>query len=97
MVLKSTPTNPDALVPPFRSSVDQVYHEMAPIGHYNLEEASNMVFSCYCLHRLLLSSRKIKHKDARTLSNQKNQTITFTSDSKLKNPARHVLRPYVAV
>ena len=30
MVLKSTPTtNPDALTPPFRSSVDQVYFEMA--------------------------------------------------------------------
>ena len=34
------PTNPDALVSPFRSSVNQVYDEMAPIGHYNLEEVT---------------------------------------------------------
>jgi hypothetical protein len=37
--------DPYLLVPPFRSSVDQVYHEMAPIGHYNLEEATSMFFS----------------------------------------------------
>ena len=34
------PSNPDALVPPFRSFVNQVYDEMAPIGHYNLEEVT---------------------------------------------------------
>ena len=55
--LTSMATYPDALVPPFRSSDDQVYHEMAPISHYNLEEAISMVFSHYRLPRLLPSPR----------------------------------------
>ena len=76
--LKSTTfDHPDALVPPFRSSDDQVYHEMAPIGRYNLEEATSVVFSNYRLPRLHGHSRN-KTKKAKD---------KFSSDSNSKNPA----------
>ena len=95
MVLKSTPTtNLDAFAQPFRFSVDQVYEEMALIGHCNLEEATSMIFCPYCLPRLLPPSQKIKHTKTHAHSRIKNnQTITFTSDSNSKNPARYVLHP----
>ena len=98
MVLKSTPTtNLDAFAQPFRFSVDQVYEEMALIGHCNLEEATSMIFCPYCLPRLLPSSRKIKHTKTHAHSQiKKNQTITFTSDFKVKNFARHVQHPYLS-
>ena len=63
--LISTPqatTNPDAPAPPFRSSVDQVYQEMTPIGHYNLEEATSMIFSPYCLPIVRLVSFTLPEK-----------------------------------
>ena len=84
----------DALVLPFSSSVDQVNYEMIPIVRYNLERSDK-----HDLLSLLSASftspfpKNKTHKDSRTLSNQKNQMITFTSDFKLKNFARHVLPP----
>ena len=81
-------TYPDSLVPPlaFRFSDDQVYHEMAPIGHYNLERSDK-----HALLSLLpdsftsFSPKKKTLEDARRRthsleSQKKNQleTITFT-------------------